>query len=93
VSRFQILPHVWKSYSRSRKYSNPEIAWNVAFQILRDRQAWFVRTAGRAPTAFDLYVIWNKPNLYERLEFKPTRLPARVRDAAYRFENLVLASR
>jgi hypothetical protein len=93
VSRFQIMPSVWKTYSKSRNYSNPILAWNVAHQILEERESWFVRATGRRPTAFDLYVMWNKPGLYEKVGFNPRRLPQKVREVANRFENLVLAIR
>lgn len=93
ISRFQIMPEIWKEYTRSRNYSNPSVAWNVAQQILREREAWFVRATGRRPSAFDLYVMWNKPGLYERVDFNPRRLPQRVRDVARRFENLLQAIR
>ncbi len=89
VSRFQILPEVWKSYSRSKSYSDPRVAWHVARQILKDREDWFIAATGHPPTAFDLYVMWNKPGLYERLEFNRKRVPYRLRDVAERFENLV----
>ena len=78
VSRFQIMPQVWKSYTKSRNYSNPGVAWSVARQILKEREMWFVRATGRRPSAFDLYVMWNRPGLYERVDFNPGRLPQKV---------------
>ena len=90
VSRFQIMPGVWKDYSRSKKYSDPNVAWRVAHRILQDRQGWFVTATGRLPSPFDLYIMWNKPGLYDRLDFNRKRLPHRLRDVAERFENLVL---
>lgn len=89
VSRFQIMPKVWKSYSRSRNYSNPEVAWSVARRILQDRQAWFTSATGREPAPFDLYVMWNKPGLYERAAYNRKRLPRSLTDVAKRFETLV----
>lgn len=89
VSRFQIMPEVWRNYSESRNFKNPVVSWNVAYKILQDRYSWFLRSAGREPSAFDLYVMWNKPGLYGRVDFDPNRLPLRVRDVATRFENLV----
>ena len=89
VSRFQIMPAVWKSYSRSRNYSNPQVAWSVAHRILKDRQNWFISATGREPAPFDLYVMWNKPGLYERLAFNRKRLPRTLADIARRFETLV----
>ncbi|MBI4661018.1 MAG: hypothetical protein HY735_19465 [Verrucomicrobia bacterium] len=93
VSRFQIMPEVWREYTQSRNYSNPIVAWSVAQRILKERETWFVRATGRRPSAFDLYVMWNKPGLYERLGFNPRRLPQKLRDVAVRFENLVHAIR
>jgi hypothetical protein len=92
VSRFQIMPGVWRAYSRSKNYSDPKVAWAVARKILEERQNSFVGSTGRQPTPFDLYVMWNKPGLYKRLDFNRKRLPHRIRDAAERFENLVLDS-
>jgi hypothetical protein len=89
VSRFQIMPAVWKDYSKSKNYSNPAVAWSVARRILKDRHDLFVQASGRPPTAFDLYVMWNKPGLYQRVAFNRNRLPKSLRDTASRFENLV----
>jgi len=89
VSRFQIMPEVWRDYSASRNFKNPVVSWSVAFKILQDRYSWFLRSTGREPSAFDLYVMWNKPGLYGRVDFDPDRLPRRVRNVATRFENLV----
>jgi len=93
VSRFQILPKVWRAYSPSRNYTDPELAWRVAYQILKDRKDWFVSATGRSPTAFDLYVMWNKPGVYSRVRFDRQGLPRKLREVAERFENLVFASR
>src|SRR5262245_40347247 len=41
VSRFQILPVVWREYTKSQQYTDPEIAWSVAERILQDRQEDF----------------------------------------------------
>ena len=83
------MPDVWKRYTRSRNYSNPEIAWTVANRILNSRRTWFVRATKREPTPFDLYVMWNKPGLYEQVGFEARRLPPQLREVARRFENLV----
>lgn len=92
VSRFQILPRIWRQYSASRDYKNPQTAWIVAQRILQDRQDWFYRATGRQPSPFDLYVMWNKPSVYERVNFDRRKLPDSVRARASRFENLVRAS-
>ena len=88
ISRFQIMPEIWKDYTRSRNFRNPTIAWSVAHRILRDRHSWFTSSTGREPSPFDLYVMWNKPGLYGRVGFDPQKLPRRLRDVATRFANL-----
>ena len=90
VSRYQIMPQVWKAYSESRQYSNPELAWAVARQILIERSHDFSKEAGREPTPFDLYVLWNKPELYAKAGHVPRKLPKRLQARAGRFENLFL---
>ena len=93
ISRFQIMPRVWSAYSRSPLYSNPEVAWTVARQILVERTADFEKDTGRDPTPFDLYVLWNKPELYAKAHYNPARLPKKLRTVATRFENLFLSFR
>src|SRR5262245_12880856 len=58
VSRFQILPLVWRQYSKSRQYTNPEIAWTVAERILQDRHGDFRRSTGRDWNYRELYLMW-----------------------------------
>src|SRR5690349_20482650 len=41
VSRYQLLPSVWRKYSDSRDYHNPSVAWEVSERILSERYAWF----------------------------------------------------
>ena len=90
VSRFQVLPSVWKAYSSSGQYSNPDVAWSIAKQILAERSAEFVEDTGRAPTPFDLYALWNKPELYAKAGHNPRKLPKKLQVRAARFENLFL---
>ncbi|HSH94501.1 MAG TPA: hypothetical protein VK968_10180, partial [Roseimicrobium sp.] len=51
VSRYQIMPDVWRRYSSSRDYANPEVAWSVAKVILNERIAQFKEATGRQPSA------------------------------------------
>ncbi len=90
VSRYQIMPSVWKAYSDSRHYTNPKVSLQVAQQhwtVLYER---FKRQAGREPTDFDMYVLWNtRYGYYARKGFSPERLHPVIRDRAQRFVNLV----
>ncbi|MGA2246087.1 MAG: hypothetical protein ABSH48_13895 [Verrucomicrobiota bacterium] len=90
VSRYQIMPSVWRCYSVSRSYRNPEVALAVARQhwaVLHDS---FKQQAGREPTNFDMYVLWNTHHgYYAGRNFDPARLSPVVRDRAQRYVNLV----
>jgi hypothetical protein len=90
VSRYQIHPAVWKAYSASTDYSNPEVSAQVARQHWIYLASYFREYAGRDPTSFDLYVLWNtRFGHYARRGFDPTRLSSLVRNRARRFANLV----
>lgn len=90
VSRYQIMPSVWKHYSDSRSYQDPEVSLEVAQQHWSTLHTTFKKQAHREPTDFDMYVLWNtRYGYYASKEFKPDRLNAVVRDRAQRFANLV----
>ncbi len=90
VSRYQIHPSVWKLYSTSTDYRNPEVSAQVARQHWNYLTNYFREYAGRAPTPFDMYVLWNtRFGHYARKGFDPTRLSSMIRDRAQRFVNLV----
>ena len=89
VSRFQIMPAVWRRYSKSREYDNPEIAWTVAQRILADRTAEFRASTGRGPDALELYLLWNKPGHFETQGYLASRVKADYRQRAQRFANLL----
>jgi hypothetical protein len=89
VSRFQILPRIWRDYSHSRDYSDPNLAWTVAQKILDDRAQWYRQATGREPTTFDLYVMWNAPGHYEHVNFERKRVRRVISEKAERFTNLV----
>ena len=90
VSRYQIMPSVWKHYSQSSHYQNPSVSLKVAqshWMHLYDR---FKEQAHREPTDFDMYVLWNtRYGYYASKGFNPKRLSPVVRDRAQRFVNLV----
>src|SRR5947209_5564500 len=92
VSRFQIHPAVWKAYSRSREYHDLTISTVVARRHWDSLVRYFLRYAGRSPTDFDVYVLWNtRWGYYQQRDFKAVRVDAHVADRAKRFSNLIQA--
>jgi hypothetical protein len=90
VSRYQIMPSVWKQYSDSRSYQNPETSLEVAQQHWSANYARFKQQAHRNPTDFDMYVLWNtRYGYYANHGFNPARLDSVVRENAQRFVNLI----
>ena len=90
VSRYQIHPSVWKAYSTSMDYRNPEVSAQVARQHWNYLTNYFREYAGREPTSFDMYVLWNtRFGHYAHNGFDPARLSSVIRDRARRFVNLV----
>jgi hypothetical protein len=88
ISRYQILPSVWRQYTKSRDYTNPEVAWRVADRIVQDRTRWFQERTGRLPDPVELYLLWNKPGHFHQAGFKVTRVRSVFRHRAQRFANL-----
>ncbi len=90
VSRYQIHPSVWKNYSASREFENPEVSLQVARQHWTYLTNYFQDKTGREPTFFDMYVLWNtRFGYYARKGFDPGHLAPVVRERAQRFVNLV----
>ena len=90
ISRFQIMPSVWKSYTRSRRHTDPEVAWNVTRRILADRVGSFEKATGRAPEPVEVYLLWNKPGHFEGVGYRLEKVLKTYRDRAERFQNLYL---
>ncbi|MFM8469941.1 MAG: hypothetical protein ACKODH_08225 [Limisphaerales bacterium] len=88
VSRFQIMPEVWRRYTKSRDYENPEVAWAVTQRILADRTASFRAATGREPDALELYLLWNKPGHFEAVSYQVNRVKSSYQQRAQRFANL-----
>ena len=83
ISRYQIKPEVWQRYApATTDWTDPENALSVAKQAMQERCAAFERSAHRAPTDFEFYVLWNAPAQVER----PSKV---VAERAERFCNLV----
>ena len=89
VSRYQIKPRVWRSYTDLRGYHDRELSRWVAAQYLSSLENAFQKRAGRAPSDFDLYVLWNAGlNYYDRIGFSTRRVRPVIRERAQRFVNL-----
>jgi hypothetical protein len=90
ISRYQIQPSVWKTYSVSRRYQEPDIARSVACQHWQHLAEYFHQKTGREPSDFDMYVLWNtRFGYYASRSFDPRLIHLSVRDRASRFVNLV----
>lgn len=90
VSRYQIMPSVWKHYDDSERYQDPTVSLVVAQQHWLKLYATFKKQAHREPSDFDMYVLWNtRYGYYASKGFSSVRLNSSVRDRAQRFVNLV----
>ena len=88
VSRFQIMPEVWKAYTKSINHTNPEVAWTVTRRILANRVGSFEKATGRPPEPIEVYLLWNKPGHFEGVEYRIERVSLIYRERAQRFQNL-----
>jgi len=90
VSRYQIMPSVWRHYSNSRRYHDPGTSTEVAQQLWSTLHDGFKQQTHREPTDFDMYVLWNtRYGYYAHHGFKPASLDPVVREHAQRFVNLI----
>ena len=88
-SRYQIMPRVWKYYTTSRDYANPQVARAVAERHLSVLEETYRKATGREPSDFDRYVLWNAgPTYYAKVGFNPRRVSPVVRERAQRYVNL-----
>ena len=90
ISRYQIMPSVWRHYSDSLNYRNPQVSLAVAKRHWAVLYNNFKQQTHREPTDFDMYVLWNTHyGYYAGRNFNPARLAPSVRDRAQRYVNLV----
>ena len=90
VSRYQIMPSVWRHYSDSRSYRDPETSLEVAQQHWATLYESFKQQSHREPTDVDMYVLWNTHyGYYAKRGFDPARLNTVVSERAQRFVNLI----
>ena len=89
VSRYQLMPRVWRHYTNSDAYGNPQISAGVAQQHLDYLEGWFRGQAGRPPSELEIYVLWNAgPTYYARKHFSVAAVHPSIRERAERFVNL-----
>jgi len=93
VSRYQLLPGVWRCYTSSVAYEDPDVSGRVARQHLNYLESWFQSQTGRPATDFELYVLWNAgPTYFARKAFRAAAVHPLIRERAQRFVNLRTAS-
>ncbi len=89
VSRYQIMPRVWRAYTSARTYDNVELSTLVAYRHLAYLERVYRNATGREPSDFDRYVLWNAgPTYYARVRFSSARVHSVIRERALRFVNL-----
>ena len=89
ISRYQMLPQIWRLYSTSRAYRDVRVSTRVADQHLSCLEEMFRVCTGREPSDFDRYVLWNAgPTYYSRVGWARSRVVPVVAQRAVRFANL-----
>ena len=89
VSRYQLMPRVWRQYTNSAAFGNPQVSADVAQQHLNYLEGWFRQQAGRPPSELEIYVLWNAgPTYYARKHFSVAAVHPNIRERAGRFVNL-----
>jgi hypothetical protein len=90
ISRYQLSPAVWKFYTTSQDYEDPEVSLQVAWQHWSHLANYFKQKTGREPDDFDMYVLWNtRFGYYAHKGFSRHEISPVVQDRAQRFVNLV----
>ncbi len=91
ISRFQILPSVWREHTASRNYHNESVAWTVAQRIIKPRQEAFSRAMRREPLPREVYCLWHRPGRFASEGYMVSRMSGSVQARAKRFANLIRA--
>lgn len=92
VSRYQILPHIWKQFGGNGfNPRDPRQSRVVAEFILQDRIRVFVRVTKRFPVDYEIYALWNCPGLLYQHQWDWTRLPPKIKERCQRFHNLMIS--
>jgi len=85
VSRYQIMPAVWASATKSRAWTDPQVSAAVATRIITQRIGSFSGTTHRLPTGAEIYALWNAPGLFARRGYQVDALPSQIRNRCDRF--------
>lgn len=89
VSRYQIRPEVWETYSSSHRYSDPVIALSIAERYMAKLKRDFEHVTGRPATEYDCVILWKAGIAgYEKRGFNASRMSAAHHDRIVRFRNL-----
>jgi hypothetical protein len=83
VSRYQIMPNVWRAYGGGNPRNSAE-AKRIATKIMSARIAKFEAQHSRQPSMVEVYALWRSPARAMQL-----KLSAAVRECGHRFSNLV----
>jgi hypothetical protein len=83
VSRYQIIPRIWRTYGGGNPRNAVE-AKRVATKIMTARIGQFEAKHGRQPTLVEVYALWRSP--VRALQLK---VSSAVRECGNRFSNLV----
>ncbi len=86
VSRYQLSRAVWKSYTASQDYTDPEVSLQVAWQHWNYLANYFKQKTGREPDDYDMYVLWNtRFGYYAHKGFSQREISPVVQVRAQRF--------
>ncbi len=94
VSRYQLLPSVWRAGMKkaglsAAKTTDPIAARLVARTIWEERRQRFAKKTKREPSSREWYALWNAPGAFEKAGFQFEKLSKAVRERSERFANLV----
>lgn len=90
VSRYQIMPKVWKAFG-GRNPRDQREARRVARLYLEAQSAAFKLKVRRDPTPCELYMLWNSPRKFRAHRMNCFTMPWATFKKAYNFERLVKA--
>jgi hypothetical protein len=88
VSRYQILPRIWKIYAKKYDPKNPEIARTITIRILNERINLFYSKTGRVPQPEEIYALWNAPTNLFKANYNFRLLSKVVKERSLRYKNL-----
>lgn len=94
VSRYQILPRVWKELGlfplTKENWENPNKAAQVAEMLIKRNERWFRECSSKTLDAVDAYIMWNAGfTYYKKRGFNKLNVSKRILNRAKRYENLL----